>query len=488
MFLCPQPKKLELNKGFYRFPVGTEPALEEKITPLLSQKESYRIEIDEKGVHIEGADEKGIYYAHVTLEQLKRNYRGCLPFVYIYDEPDYYYRGFMLDCSRHFFTVEEIKKLIDGAAYFKFNKFHFHLTDDQGFRMEIESHPEVTQVGSVRKGSHFGKSHDDEEQYTGYYTKAELKELVEYCKERYIEVIPEFDIPGHTSALLCAKPELSCNGEGASVQTTAGIFPNILCIGKEETYKVIYDILDEICQVFPGEYVHIGGDEVPKKNWNECPLCQKKREENNLKTMEELQGVFTNEISYYLKKKGKKAICWNEAIRGGNVEIDNVTVAHWMDKTDATVNWANNGGPVILENFAPFYVDYPHGMHSLRDIFIFNPKKQKGFNDTGKACIVGIESPLWTEFVTNEKIMHSLCFPRWFAVSEVAWNSDRERDFPAFLKTSQFFCEVLREKGITSAEESEWNILPHKRLSQTLSFATKNITVNTIKQFFRGNK
>ncbi len=487
MFLCPQPKKLELKKGFYKFEVGTEPKKEIKITPLLAQKESYRIEIDENGVHIEAADKKGVYYAGITLNQLMKNYRGCLPFIYIYDEPEFYYRGFMIDTCRHFFSVEELKKMINAASYFKFNKFHFHLTDDQGFRIELESYPEITAIGSVRKGSHFGKSHDDNETYGGYYTKQELKEIVEYCEERFIEVIPEFDVPGHTSALLAAMPQLSCNGEEVEVKETAGIFPDVLCVGKEETFKVICDIFDEICDIFPGEYIHIGGDEVPKANWNGCPVCQAKREENGFKTMEELQGKFTSDLSFYLKKKGKKAICWNEAIRGGNVEKDNITVAWWMDKTDATIDWANNGGPIILENFAPFYVDYPYGMHSLRDIYTFNPQKIKSLTDLGRSSVVGVESPIWTEFVIEPETMHKLCFPRWFAVSEIAWNGGSERDFAAFLKTSQFFCEVLNEMGITAAHESEWNILPHTRLSQTLNFATKNISKKTIIDFLRGN-
>lgn len=487
MFLCPQPKKVELKKGFYKFNVGSEPFVESKVTPLLSQKESYRIEIDEKGVHIEAADEKGVYYAQVTLNQLKKNYRGCLPYIYIYDEPEFYYRGFMIDCSRHFFCVDELKKMIDAAAYFKFNKFHFHLTDDQGFRIELDSYPEVTAVGSVRHGSHFGKSHDDEEDYGGFYTKAELKEIVEYCKERFIEVIPEFDVPGHTSALLCAMPELSCKGEEVEVKGSAGIFPDVLCVGKAQTFEVVCRIFDEICEIFPGEYIHIGGDEVPKRNWNECPVCQARREELGFKTMEELQGKFTSDISFYLKKKGKKVICWNEAIRGGNVEKDNITVAWWSDKTDAIYNWANSGGPVILENFAPFYVDYPYGMHSLRDIYVFNTEKIKGFTDLGKASVVGIESPIWTEFVVTSEAMQKLCFPRWFAVSEIAWNGNKNKDFASFLKTSQFFCEVLNEMGITAADESEWNILPHTRLSQTLSFAAKNISKKTVIDFLRGN-
>lgn len=488
MFLCPEPKKLELKKDYFRFPVGTQPATNVKITPLLAQKESYRIEIDGEGVHIEAADEAGAYYAQLTLNQLMKSYRGCLPYLYIYDEPDYYYRGFMIDSCRHFFSVEEIKRMIEAAAYFKFNKFHFHLTDDQGFRVELESYPQLTAVGSVRYGSHFGKAHEDEEAYGGFYTKAELREIVEFCKARHIEVIPEFDVPGHTSAVLSAMPELSCTGEKIAVQTTSGIFKDVLCVGNGETYKMIYAVLDELCEIFPSKYIHIGGDEVPKAHWNDCPKCQAKREALGLKTMEELQGCFAAEISAYLKKKGRKAICWNEAIRGGNVENDNITVAWWMDKTDATLKWANSGAPVIIEHFSPYYVDYPHGMHSLRDIYMNIPNKTKGLTDLGKGSVIGVESPIWTEYVPDFSKMMRMCFPRWLAVAENGWNGMAgTKDFPKFLKTTEFFCEVLGEMGITPAPEGEWNILPHTRLEQTLGFVKNNIAKKTIIDFFRGN-
>ncbi len=487
MFLCPQPKKLELKKGYYRFPVGEEPQIFKKITSMLAQKESYRIEIDSEGVHIEAADDAGLYYGQLTVKQIMANYRGCLPYLYIYDEPDYGYRGFMIDCSRHFFSVEEIKLMIEGAAYFKLNKFHFHLTDDQGFRIEIESYPQLTAIGSVRYGSHFGKAHDDEEMYGGYYTKAQHREIVEFCKERHIEVIPEFDVPGHTSAVLASMPELSCTQEEIKPQTTSGIFPDVLCIGNDDTYKMIYAVLDELCDIFSGEYIHIGGDEVPKTHWNNCSKCQAKKDILGLKTMEELQGYFATEIADYLKKKGKKAICWNEAIRGGNVPNDNITVAWWMDKTNATLERMNSGAPVIIEKFTPYYVDYPHGMHSLRDIYLYNPRKIKGLTELGRNSIVGIESPIWTEFVPDFGKMARQCFPRWLAVAENGWNSYDKNDFPKFLKTVVFFCEILREKGITPATEEEWNILPHTRLEQTLGFVKNNLTKKVITDFFRGS-
>lgn len=484
MFMCPEPKVIELKGGYYYFPVTDEPSIETVITPMLSQKESYRITVDEKGVHIQAADSAGEYYARLTVKQLLMNYRGCLPYLYIYDEPEFLYRGFMIDSCRHFFTVEEVKKMIDGAALFKFNKFHFHLSDDQGFRVEIESYPELTRVGSVRASSDFGNMERDKTPYAHYYTKKELAEIVEYCRERHIEVIPEFDVPGHTTAVLASYPELSCTGEKIEPKTTAGIFSDILCAGNPETLKMIYSVVDELCEIFTGKYFHIGGDEAPKTRWNECPKCRAKLKELELKTMEELQGWLVNEISLYLKKKGKKAICWNEAIRGGNVERDNITVAWWMDKTDASLKWVNSGNPTIIESFTPYYADYPYGMHSLKAVYMYNPRKLRGMNSLGSASVVGVESPIWTEYIKDFDRLTGMCFPRWMAVADTAWNGNEKKNYAKFLKSVAFFCDILREYGIKSADESEWNILPHKRLSQTLGFVKKSVSPTIIKQFF----
>ncbi len=481
MFLCPVPKKLELKGGYYRFPSDSNPRITESISSSLCIKESYTVKIDENGIFLEGADESGLHYAHVTLDQLMKNYRGCLPFLTIYDKPDYSYRGFMIDVCRHFFTVDELKKMISAAAYFKFNKFHFHLSDDQGFRLEIESYPQLTAVGSVRYASHFGKAHYDNEIYGGYYTKKELREIVDFCKALHIDIIPEFDVPGHTSAVIAAYPEFSCTGKKINPQITNGIFKDVLCVGNDDALKMVYSVFDEICEIFPGEYIHIGGDEVPKAHWNNCPKCQAMRKGLNLSNMEELQGYITNEISLYLKKKGKKAICWNEAIRGENIPFDNLTVAWWMDKTDASLNWANRGNPTIIESFFPYYADYPYGMHSLKDVYMFNPTKIKGLTDLGRGSIIGVESPIWTEFVPDFNKMAQMCFPRWLAVANTGWSGNKSRDYNKFLKTCKFFCEILKEKGIPCAPQDEWNNLPHTRLSHTLGFLTNFLSKDSVK-------
>ena len=209
----------------------------------------------------------------------------------------------------YYFDKEpEVKKIIDACALFKLNKFHFHLTHDQGLRFEMEKYPLLTEVGSKRRASEFSREENDQNEYAHYYTKSELKEIVEYCHERYIEVIPEFDIPGHTTSLIAAYPELSCRGESIETKTKGGVFDDILCVGNEETLKVIYAVIDEMCEIFTDKYFHIGGDEAPKTCWIKCSECRKKKEELGLKDFQELQGWLMNEVSEYLKKKGKTAI------------------------------------------------------------------------------------------------------------------------------------------------------------------------------------
>ncbi len=483
MYLCPNVKILEIKEGFLSFAAGEMPPVFTVKSKELFHKESYRIIVDQKGVTLEGCDDAGLYYARLTLSQLMLNYRGKLPFMYIYDEPEFSFRGFMIDSCRHFFTISEIKKIIDAAAFFKFNKFHFHLSDDQGFRMEIESYPLLTTVGSVRKGSDF-HGEKDTKPYGGYYTKSELRELVDYCRERFIEIIPEFDFPGHTSSVLSAYPNLSCKGEPVESKITRGIFPDILCAGNPESMELVFSVLDEICQVFPSEYIHIGGDEAPKTRWNNCEKCKGELRRLGLLNMEQLQTHITNTAAEYLKKKGRKAICWNEAIAGGNAQRDNLTVARWMDKGESSVQWANGGNPWICESFTPYYADYPYGMHPLKSVFNYNPRKIKGLNSLGANSLAGIETPIWTEHILTFEKMAYMCFPRWLAVAETAWNGAQKEKYGTFLKNAEFFCNHLLSMGIKSAPRKDWDVLPHKRLGQAVGFFGKSLKLRDVKQFF----
>ena len=288
--------------------------------------EDYILEIADGKIKITAKGEKGRFYAEKTLSQMAA--MGKLPCCRIEDAPAFPYRGFMIDSARHMQTIDEIKTYIEAAARYKFNVFHWHLCDDQGWRIESERYPELCTKGAYRDCHGFGSANT--ERYGGYYTKEQIRDVIAFCKERFIDVIPEIDMPGHTTAIVSTYPELSCTGEQIPVETTGGIFRNILCAGKEEVFDFCFGILDEVSELFPYGYIHIGGDEAPKERWKECPHCQKRIKNEGLENEEQLQGYFANRIIEYLNKKGKKVFAWNETLYSGLV--DNVIISDWMDK------------------------------------------------------------------------------------------------------------------------------------------------------------
>ena len=325
-------------------------------------EEGYEITIGEDGVFVAYSTGKGLFYAKNTLSQLEGE-NGKLPFLRIVDAPRFSYRAFMIDSSRHMQTVGEIKKFIEAAAFFKFNVFHWHLTDDQGWRIESEKYPELNRVGSYRNGHGF--SSRNKAVYGGYYTKDEIRDVVEFCRERHIDVIPEIDMPGHMVAAIASYPELSCSGKATEVAKQAGIHKNILCAGKEEVFKFCFDIIDEVSELFPYKYFHIGGDEAPKVRWDNCPHCLERIREEGLKDSEELQGYFVNRIIAHLRKLGKKPVVWNESLKSGMLEKDAV-VCDWMDRDHLCEPWANDGGKIIIEDFSIITLIIIMALHRLK--------------------------------------------------------------------------------------------------------------------------
>lgn len=447
--LLPAPSKIALLGGMLIGKRETEKQVDLSIKP-----EAYEIKIKDK-ILVKASDDAGFYYAELTLKQLFHQYGDSLPCMIIEDEPRFAYRAVMMDCCRHFFTIAEVKKMIDLCSSFKFNKFHWHLSEDQGWRIEIEKYPELAKVGSVRHGSHFGKE-TNEKDYGGYYTKAEMKEIVAYAAERHMEVIPELDIPGHASGLLAAIPGLNCTGEKVEVKRTAGIFWDLLCAGSERSYEVVFDILDELCEIFPGEYFHVGGDEAPKLQWMQCEKCQAKIKELGLKDEEELQGYFVNRVSEYLRSKGKTVISWNESLKGGNVSDENV-IQLWMDK-DKLCEKSNNR--IIISDFFHYYMDYPYEMTPMKKVYSYDDKVN------GK--VIGVETPIWTEYVYDFERMLYMCFPRFIAVAQNGWCTNKP-DYEIFEK------DLLKLSGMYDttywAPRSVWNRpLPIRRVKTAFRF------------------
>ena len=363
MYRCnivPRPNQIQPREGFFTIP--REGRIEDFVTRMidtrLSGAESYRLHVRPEGITISAGTPRGLFYAMQSVRQLIATSVGRIPCMCICDEPAYPYRAFMIDCARHFFTVADLKKMIDAAALFKMNVFHWHLTDDQGWRAEVKKHPELTEIGSMRRSSDFGGIHVAGP-YGGAYTQEQMKEIVAYCAERYIEVVPEFDMPGHTSALLAAHPALSCTGGPFQVQTKQGIFKDILCAGKEETFRLIFDVLEEMLAVFPSRYIHSGGDEAPKARLKACPDCQARMREEGLSSLQALQGYFMNRIISWLGDRGRAAVVWNESLRGGNL-APSAVVQMWMDKNGECARWANGGGKLIVSDFYHYYLSLIH--------------------------------------------------------------------------------------------------------------------------------
>lgn len=413
----------------------------------IKNPEAYTLDIDNNGISVKASSQQGLLYAYTTLCQLLFNYDFNIPFCSIKDYPRFAYRGFMLDVGRYFMPLPQIKKLVDLCVYHKINKFHIHITEDQGWRMEIKKYPLLTLKGSIRKGTNFSRK-----KHSGFYTQTQLKELVAYCKEKNIELIPEIDMPGHTQSALACYPYLSCFDRNLNVAHHWGVKHDIMCAGKESTFEFVKNVLDEVCDVFESDYIHIGGDEAPKTRWKLCPHCQQRIKDENLKNEEELQSYFTNRVYEYLKSKGKKAVMWNEASPTGitNKEVIWQLWAYPENK-ESTFKEFDEGRQYINSDSMKCYLDLPEKTVSLKSSYEFNPVIT---ND--KSRLVGVEACLWSEYVPDYKKALHMTLPRLSALSEVMWTDidESQKDYRAFLKRLDSHTMYLLDKGYPTTSYS----------------------------------
>jgi len=406
------------------------------------QKEEYALVIDQnEGVIICASEAAGAWWALQTLTQvILQNEDGFnLPCITVKDSPKFSYRGAMLDCSRHFYTVQEVKTYIDMIALHKLNTFHWHLTDDQGWRIEIKKYPMLTKVGSTRAQTAVGHHGEAEKKYdgtphSGFYTQEEIKDIVKYAAKRQITIIPEIEMPGHSLAALASYPELGCRGEAYAVSPDWGIFEDVYCLGKEHTYEFLQDVLDEVCKLFPSEYVHIGGDEAPRARWEVCPLCQAKMKAEGLENEAQLQGYLVNKIEKYLNAKGRKLIGWDEILDCGISQT--ATVMSWRGPKGG-IAAAKRGNNVVMTPNTSFYLDYyqtsdpkangePLGIGGclpLKKCYAFEPYDQ--LTEDESSHIVGIQANLWCEYVAKFDHVQHMVLPRFTALSEIAWTGKK---------------------------------------------------------------
>ncbi len=420
--------------------------------------EGYKIDCDGKNVTISANDEAGAFYGFMTLCQLSSG-KNCFNSVQIEDAPRYRHRGFMLDSARHFWKVEKVKEILSFMANIKMNIFHWHLTDDQGWRVEIKKYPLLTEKGTTRngtplavKGMESGKGRRDTATYGKgmFYSQDEIRDIVAFAKERHIEIIPEIDMPGHLVAAIACYPELSCTEEETSVSNKWGILDNIGCCGKENVYTFAKDVIDELCELFPYPYFHIGGDEVPKKRWKACPKCQAKIKELGLKDEDALQGYFTNVICDYLSSKGRKTIGWNEILDAGNLNKD--IIPQWWIMRKPTekleLKWLANGGKMILTHHDYVYMDHAYAMRPLKKTYNYGPHSVKIADDSN---ILGIEAPQWTEYIRTEKKLDLNTTARLLAISEVAWTTQENKNYDDFIARLEAMREYFKTLGIRIA-------------------------------------
>ncbi len=462
--IIPMPNKYEFLKGHVEI---NSDELVCSVDNSLGEEE-YVLTVSKDELSIVGGSAKAVFYGKQSLKQLGKE-THC---VRIEDKPAFPYRGFMLDCVRHMFSLDDIKKMIDAAASVKMNVMHWHLADDQGFRMWSERRPSAAIDGSVRRCSQFG-SLIEEGAYGGYYTAEQMKEIVAYCAERYITVIPEFDVPGHSSALLHVYPDISCKKEPVEVKTCQGIFDDVICPGKDKSFEVIFDIIEDMLEIFSSKYIHIGGDEVPKTNWEKCPDCQRRIKDNFLKDEEMLQGWFTNKIADFLRSKGRKPIVWNESLRSGILR-NNTVVQMWMDRKKDSVAFANNGGKIIVSDFFHYYCDYPYAMTPLIKTYKYKPLLRGIKNPES---VVGVESTVWTEYINNFERLSYNCFPRFTAVAESGWTQEKNKNPADFQRRFRIYTPFLEGLGIIPAPAEDWNPSAASRLKGTLEFFNKMVKV-----------
>jgi hexosaminidase len=511
--IIPKPVSYESGKGFFTITPSTQivisPSSKElsKIADLLSERlrlnqvlnaseksgtkesqntitlklsqlnetgnEGYNLIVDKKAITITANSGAGIFYGMQTLFQLlppaveNRNpavsfEKWKVPVCKIIDYPRFEYRGMHLDVCRHMFPVEFIKKYIDLMSMYKMNNFHWHLTEDQGWRLEIKKYPLLTEVGSERSSTPIGRnSRDDNEPYGGFYTQEEAVEIVEYAARRYVNIIPEIEMPGHALAALASYPNLSCTGGPFEVWTKWGVTDDIFCAGNEEVFTFLEDVLTEVISIFPSKYIHIGGDEAPKTRWEACPLCQKRIQDEGLKDAHELQSYFITRIEKFLNKNGRQIIGWDEILEGGLAP--GATVMSWRG-TDGGVQAARLGHQAIMTPGSPCYFDHYQGnpageplafggYNPLKSVYLYEPVPEE-LSAAEAKFIIGSQGNLWTEYIPEASHAEYMAYPRALALAEVNWSLKESRNWEDFLNRFYQHTERLKERQVNYSKSS----------------------------------
>ena len=441
--------------------------------------ERYMLSVGAGGVSVEAGGAEAAVHAAATIAQLIAEHGGVLPFCLVEDEPRFGWRGLLIDVCRHFFPISTLHRLVDLMAYYKYNRLHLHLSEDQGFRFESERFPLLNSVGSWRANTqekHDGKTEQDGIRHGGYYTKAELRDLVAYAKARGIEVVPELDMPGHALAILAAYPALSCFHEPAEVATRFGVTDfskTLFCAGGEETYTFLFSLLDELMEIFPFPWMHIGGDEAVKDDWKRCDKCQSLRRAQGLKNERELQGYFLNRVIAHLEQRGRRAIVWNDGLC--QTLTKRAVAQYWtpffIEGRGRTARHIRAGGQAIMSAYFHTYDDLPYATVPLKAAYEYEPVFDNLTREQ-EENVLGVEAALWTEWIdTEEKLFFNL-LPRLAATAEAGWVK-RKEPYRAFLKRLPPHYSLYERLGLTYARHAEQPQSLWKRIAGTITFLSK---------------
>lgn len=427
-------------------------------------KEGYALTVDAQQVRISGNSEAGVFYGIQTLRKaIPFAHNVVLPPVEIKDYPRFEYRGMHLDVARHFFPVAFIKKYIDMMALHNMNRFHWHLTDDQGWRIESKKHPKLTEVGAIRSKTVLGRNSGefDDTPYGGFYTQAQLKEVVKYAQERYITIIPEVDLPGHTLSVLAAYPEFGCTGGPYEVSPRWGIFDDVLCVGNERAMVFLEEILEEVIELFPSELIHIGGDEAPRTRWKSCPKCQVRIQQEGLKSdakhtaEDRLQTYCMSRMEKFLNERGRRIIGWDEILEGD--VAPNATVMSWRGM-EGGIEAARLGHDVIMTPSPYVYFDYYQTDHTedeplsignyipVEKVYSLEPVPEE-LNAQERTHIIGVQANLWTEYIPTTTQVEYMVLPRMAALAEVQWTAADKKNYADFTQRLPQLLSMYRHEG-----------------------------------------
>lgn len=436
--------------------------------------EGYELLVTKKSVVVKASDENGVIYAIETIKQLlptdiygkeqAKDVKYSIPCVDIKDAPRFAYRGMLLDCARHYFSVQEIKRFLDMLAVHKMNRFHWHLTDDQGWRIEIKKLPRLKEISAYRNGTIIKKDWDSNDgiRYGYCYSQEEIKEIVNYASSLGITIIPEIDLPGHMLGALAAYPELGCTGGPYEVWKSWGVSDEVLCVGKEETFKFLETVLAEVMDLFPSEYIHIGGDECPKNRWKECPACQAKIKELGLKDDDKhtkesyLQNYVTARVQKFVNDHGKKIIGWDEILEGDLAK--GATVMSWQGVSGG-IEAAKRGYDAIMSPNSFLYFDYYQSSEIDKEPFgiggnlpiekVYSYEPYDGMPENAQKHILGVQANLWTEYVATPEHLEYMILPRMAALSEIQWSPASEKNFERFKESLKHEFSMYDKMGYT---------------------------------------